>query len=86
MQVDGIDMSMEAYRVSFDAGGRTVRGLVPEGLVMEMLSIGRRPGHEEVYRWLARNSAAIEAALLQKSRGTGPVKAPFDRLSLAEET
>ncbi|MBT8408784.1 MAG: hypothetical protein KJN93_04070 [Alphaproteobacteria bacterium] len=83
--MDGIDMSREAYRISFEADGGTVRGYVPEGLVMQMLSLNRRPGHQQVYEWLADNSAAIEAALTTLSRGKGPTTAPFDRLSLAEE-
>lgn len=86
MQVDGIDMKREAYRISFEADGQTIRGYVPEGIVMQMLKLKHRPGHQQVYEWLAQNSTAIEAALTTLSRGETTAKSPFDRLSLAEET
>ena len=80
-----MDRTREAYRVRFEAKGQPVAGLVPEALVAEMLGLDRRPGHEEVYRWLAKHQSAVEAALLAKQEGRGPAKAPFDRLMIAEE-
>lgn len=84
MQVHGVDMTREAYRISVPISGVEVRGFVPEGLVMQMLGIARRPGHGEVYGWLEDHSKAVTAAL--KTRTTGGVpKAPFDRIDIAEE-
>ena len=84
MQVHGVDMTLEAYRISAPIDGAEVRGFLPEGLVMEALGIARRPGHGEVYAWLEENSKAVLAAL--KTRKTGGVpKAPFDRIDIAEE-
>ena len=65
-------------------GEGEIRGYVPEGLVMEMLGIARRPGHGEVYAWLEKHGKAVEAAV--KTRNTGGVpKAPFDRIDIAEK-
>ena len=84
MQVHGVDMTREAYRVSVSAEDGEIRGFVPEGLVMEMLGIARRPGHGEVYAWLEKHGRAVEGAL--KTRTTGGVpKAPYDRIDITEE-
>ncbi|WP_299754925.1 hypothetical protein [uncultured Boseongicola sp.] len=84
MEVHGIDMTREAYRISTEINGIDVPGFVPEGLVMEMLGISRRPGHGEVYAWLEKHFAAVEAALNKRHSGSVP-KRPFDRITLAEE-
>ena len=84
MEVHGIDMTREAYRVSVARDGGELLGYVPEGLVMEMLGIARRPGHGEVYAWLERHGRAVEAALKTHAAGKAP-KPPFDRITLAEE-
>ena len=85
MQVNGIDMTREAYRVSVQDGSDVINGFVPEGLVMEMLGLKRRPGHSEVYRWLETYSGAVETALLKQKTGQGSVSPPFDRISIAED-
>ncbi len=84
MEVHGIDMTREAYRISTPLDGVDVKGYVPENLVMEMLGISRRPGHGEVYGWLEKHFAAVETALKTRHTGGAP-KAPFDRIILAEE-
>lgn len=85
MEVHGIDMTREAYRISVPIEGQKVMGYVPEGLVKEMLGIARRPGHEEVYTWLAQHRVAVEKALKKRHSGTGAPKAPFDRITLAKD-
>ncbi len=85
MQVHGVDMIREAYRISTPVDGVEINGFLPEGMVMEALGINRRPGHGEVYAWLEKNSAAVEAALRKRQSGMAP-KAPFDRITLAEDT
>ncbi|MDJ1017891.1 MAG: hypothetical protein QNJ35_15390 [Paracoccaceae bacterium] len=77
-------MTREAYRISFAHEGGEVRGYVPEGLVMEMMGINRRPGHTEVYTWIEKHRKAVEAALATRTTGGVP-KAPFDRIDIAEE-
>ena len=84
MEVHGIDMRREAYRISAPVDGIDVKGFVPEGLVMEMLGIDRRPGHGEVYAWLEKHLSAVEAAMTKRYTGGVP-KAPFDRITLAED-
>ncbi|QMU59097.1 MAG: hypothetical protein GKR98_13410 [Boseongicola sp.] len=84
MEVLGIDMTREAYRVSTPVQGVDVLGYVPEGLVMEMLGLNRRPGHGEVYAWLEKHLTAVEAAMTKRYTGGVP-KSPFDRITLAEE-
>ena len=84
MQVHGVDMTREAYRISALIDGDEVKGFLPEGLVMSALGIDRRPGHGEVYAWLEQNAKAVTTAL--KTRNTGDVpRAPFDRIDIAEE-
>jgi hypothetical protein len=85
MEVLGIDMTREAYRVAIPGDGAKVTGFVPEGLVKEMLGLARRPGHGEVYAWLERHHAAVVAALTTRQSGGAP-KVPFDRITLAEDT
>ena len=84
MEVHGVDMTREAYRISTPINGVDVMGFVPEGLVMEMLGINRRPGHGEVYAWLEKHFASVEGALNKRYSGAEP-KRPFDRITLAEE-
>ena len=84
MEVHGIDMTREAYRISTPIDGVDVMGFVPESLVMEMLGITRRPGHGEVYAWLETHFAAVEAAL-KKRHSAGVPKWPFDRITLLED-
>jgi len=86
MEIHGIDMFQGAYRVSFQAGGGTIRGLVPETLVSEALKRAGRPEHVDVYQWIAAHRTEIESALLKMSRGKGDVRPPYDRLSLMQET
>ncbi len=84
MEVHGIDMTREAYRISAPVDGTEVAGFVPESLVMEMLGLKRRPGHGEVYRWLEKYQGQVLAALKVQHIGNGSPKAPFDRIPLAE--
>ena len=87
MEVHGIDMMAGAYKVSFEAGGRRIRGLVPETLVSEALKKMGRPEHVDVYQWIAAHRPEIENALLAMTQGEARrVKPPYDRLSLVEET
>jgi len=86
MEVHGIDMFQGAYKVSFQAGGQTIRGLVPETLVAEALKRAGRPAHVDAYQWIASHRTDIENALLKMFRGEGGVRAPYDRLSLMQET
>ena len=86
MEVHGIDMHKGAYRVSFEGGGRRIRGLVPEALVAETLGqTGTRPEHFDVYTWIAQHRQNIETALVKMAQGDGRVKKPYDLLSLEEE-
>ncbi|MXQ07625.1 hypothetical protein GQ651_07180 [Alphaproteobacteria bacterium GH1-50] len=80
-------MSKGAYRVSFEAGGRRIRGLVPEALVAETLGLpnATRPEHFDVYSWIAHHRKNIESALVKMSQGDNRVKKPYDLLSLEEE-
>ncbi|WP_425050381.1 hypothetical protein [Psychromarinibacter sp. S121] len=80
-------MEQGAYRISFQDGDRTIRGLVPETLVTDWLlkSAGPRPEHQDVYTWIALHRTKIEKALTKMSRGDTRIRAPFDRLSLVEE-
>ncbi len=84
MEVHGVDMTREAYRISAPIDGVEVKGFLPEGMVMEALGTTRRPGHGEVYAWLEEHSAAVTAAMKTKTSGGTP-KAPFDRIDIAEE-
>jgi len=84
MEVHGVDMHREAYRISTPVDGVEVKGFLPEGVVMEALGINRRPGHSEVYAWLEKHSAAVKAALKTKTSGGTP-RAPYDRIDIAEE-
>ena len=63
MQVHGVDMTREAYRISVPMDGTEVKGFLPEGLVMETLGLSRRPGHHEVYHWLDTHAKAVISAL-----------------------
>lgn len=84
MLVHGVDMTLEAYRISAVVDGIEIKGFLPEGLVMETRGLDRRPGHGEVYAWLDDNNRAVLTAL--KTRMTGGVpNAPFDRIDIAEE-
>ena len=85
MEVHGIDMQKGAYRISFEAGGRVIRGLVPEALVAATLGQTGRPEHFDVYTWIASHQPRIESALLKMSQGDKKVAKPFDLLSLEEE-
>ena len=85
MEVHGIDMEAAAYRVSFRAGGRTIRGLVPEALVADWLRQSGRPEHHDAYEYIATHRTRIEKALLALTRGKTRIRAPFDRLSLEKE-
>ena len=78
-------MKRGAYRVSFEAGGRVIRGLVPETLVAETLGQTGRPEHFDVYTWIATHKSRIESALLKMSQGDKKVAKPFDLLSLEKE-
>ena len=83
MEVHGRDAAREAYRVSIAAREGRIAGLVPEAL-MDTPALGA-PRHQHAYDWLARNRGRIEAALRARRDGR-PVRAPFDRVTLAEET
>lgn len=85
MQVNGITED-RCYRVSFDAGGRTIRGLVPEAVVAAELGLPPRPPHGAVYDWIGRNRRRIEQTLIALADGKGPARPPFDTLALSEET
>ncbi|MDF0600927.1 hypothetical protein P1J78_09305 [Psychromarinibacter sp. C21-152] len=85
MEIHGIDLLADAYRVSLPDGDRTIRGLVPESLVQEWSAEAGRPVHEDVYKWIARHRPQIEKALKALSRGDTKIRAPYDRLSLVEE-
>ena len=85
MQVHGIDMQKGAYRVSFEAEGRVIRGLVPEALVAETLGQTGRPEHFDVYTWISNHKPKIESALLKMSQGDTRVGKPYDLLSLEKE-
>ena len=84
MQVHGITENRE-YRVSFEDGGRTLRGLVPEAVVAAEMGLPPRPPHGAVYDWIATNRTKIEAALRALADGTAKPRPPFDALALAEE-
>ena len=78
-------MKRGAYRVSFEAGGRVIRGLVPEALVAETLGQTGRPEHFDVYTWISNHKPKIESALLKMSQGDTRVGKPYDLLSLEKE-
>ena len=84
MQVHGITDDRD-YRVSFEDGGRTIRGLVPEAVIAAELGLPPRPPHGAVYEWIATNRTKIETALRALADGRGPARPPFDALALAEE-
>ena len=63
----GRDAAAEAYRVVTAHG--TV--LVPE-VLMGGLRPGERPSHEEAYRWIVRNAAALDWAAADCARGRVP--------------
>jgi hypothetical protein len=83
LEVHGRDVATGAYRVSTQKDGRRIAGLVPETLMGGPRSTGS-PRHQFAYEWLALNRPKIEAALCAKHEGR-PVRAPFDRVTLAEE-
>ncbi|MEM9250510.1 MAG: hypothetical protein AAGB05_17690 [Pseudomonadota bacterium] len=83
LQVHGRDTEHDSYRVSLAFGERQILGLVPESLIGAPTGLGA-PRHQHAYEWLADNRARIEAALRAKSEGRS-VRAPFDRVELAEE-
>ena len=84
LEIHGRDVAEGAYRVSTTAGnGRRIAGLVPEAMMGGARTIGA-PRHQFAYEWLAQNRARIEAALCAKAEGR-PVRAPFDRVMLAQE-
>ena len=85
MEVHGIDMQRGAYRISFEDGGRRIRGFVPEALIAETLGQTGRPEHFDVYLWISEHRKNIETALRKMSQGDGRVKKPYDLLSLEEE-
>lgn len=85
MEVHGIDPETRAYRVSFETGGRVIRGLVPETLVAEWLRRPGTPAHGDAYTFIAAHRKKIEQALTRMSEGDRRVGAPYDRLSLVEE-
>ncbi|EAR50987.1 hypothetical protein OG2516_03263 [Oceanicola granulosus HTCC2516] len=81
MEVLGHDSAREAYRIK--AHGLTA--LVPDGLISERLALTGGRGHQTAYEWLARNAAALERTLLDLREGR-PVRPPFDRVDLEEES
>lgn len=85
MEIHGIDMVHGAYRVSFQADGATLRGLVPETLIGDWLRQAGRPEHGDAYEYIAAHRTQIEAALIRLKNGR-KVNSPYDRLSLIQET
>ncbi len=85
VEVHGIDPETRGYRVSFEDGGRVIRGLVPETLVAEWLRRPDTPSHSDAYQFIAVNRDKIMKTLKKMSDGDGSGKAPFDRLTLVEE-
>jgi hypothetical protein len=83
LEVHGRDVDTGAYRVSLVKDGSRIAGLVPETIMGGPRSLGT-PRHQFAYEWLALNRPKIEAALCAKREGK-PVRAPFDRVTLAEE-
>ncbi len=84
MEVHGIDMFHGAYKVSFRAEGRLVRGLVPESIIADWLRQSGRPEHGDAYEYIAAHHNQLEAAFLRLAQGK-KVRPPFDRLSLMPE-
>lgn len=85
MEVHGIDPDTRGYRVSFEDGGRVIRGLVPETLVAEWLRRPDTPSHSDAYHFIAAHRDKIMKTLKKMSDGDRPAKAPFDQLTLVEE-
>jgi len=83
MEVHGRDSAREAYRVSIVASGERIIGLVPETLIDDRPVLGG-PRHQGAHEWFAHHRADIEAALCAKRAGL-TVRAPFDRVTLAED-
>ncbi len=82
MDVQGRDAVRAAYRVGIEVGGARIEGFVPESLMDAPILGASR--HQHAYQWLARHRTRIEAALRAKREGRS-VRAPFDRVTLAEE-
>ena len=85
MEVHGIDPATRGYRVSFQDEGRTIRGLVPETLVVDWLRRAGTPSHGSAYEYIAAHRKEIEKNLIKMTNGDRKIGAPYDRLSLVEE-
>ena len=85
MDIHGIDPETRGYRVSFEDGGRVIRGLVPETLVAEWMRRPGTPPHSDAYQFIASHRKEIETSLKKMTEGDSTVRKPYDRLSLVEE-
>ena len=85
MEVHGIDPATRGYRVSFQSGDQTIRGLIPETLVAEWLRLPGTPSHGSAYEYIAAHRKDIEKNLIKMTNGDRKIGAPYDRLSLVEE-
>ncbi|MEM0935045.1 MAG: hypothetical protein AAF646_01920 [Pseudomonadota bacterium] len=83
LEVRGCDIRRGAYRVRLVKAGQDIDGIVPTCLIGESNAPGA-PRHQHANEWLANNKSRIEAALCAKREGRA-IRAPFDRVTLAEE-
>jgi hypothetical protein len=82
IRVEGRDVGLDAYRVSVEAGGRRLAGLVPEALLGA--SMDARLSHQFAHEALAARARPIRAALLALAQGRTP-RAPYDAIRLRGE-
>ncbi len=80
MEVLGRDTAREVYLVQVEAGGRRLKGAVPEHLI----DLKPGPRHQDAYDWLAAHSRAVTEALAARAEGRQP-PAPYSDIALAEE-
>ncbi|MDJ0827174.1 MAG: hypothetical protein QNJ16_16910 [Rhodobacter sp.] len=86
MEVKGRDPATECYRVVTQVDGRRVTALVPERLAADLRLTGARPSHQDAYVWMAGHKNKIEAAIAQLARGGRRPRAPYDQITLIEES
>ena len=82
----GRDIATEAYRIAVEVDGARVVALVPERLAADGWRPGDRPSHQQAYEWIAAHRPRIEKAIAALARNARPPRAPYDQITLLEES
>ncbi len=86
MEVLGRNSALEATRIAIGGSGEArVIGLLPDTVISREMTLTGGRGHQTAYDWIARHATQIETTLRALRDGTGPIRPPFDRITLEAE-